>query len=60
MCRPSTCGVCSKKTWFGCGLHIPRVMDEIPKDEWCTCAPKKKVGEVEYPPRVGEAEGASS
>ncbi|KAF8455498.1 hypothetical protein BGX38DRAFT_1128235 [Terfezia claveryi] len=48
MCRPAKCGTCSGKTWFGCGLHVPSVMDPIPKDQWCSCA---KPGESQYPPK---------
>ncbi|KAK9472574.1 uncharacterized protein V1510DRAFT_403192 [Dipodascopsis tothii] len=48
MCKPSSCGTCNKKSWWGCGLHIPSVMDSVPKDEWCTCA--KPTGS-EYPPK---------
>jgi len=39
-----------KKTWWGCGSHVPMVMDPIPKDEWCECAPKTEKGGNEYPP----------
>ncbi|RPB09413.1 hypothetical protein P167DRAFT_492682, partial [Morchella conica CCBAS932] len=36
-----------KKSWFGCGSHIPSVMDPVPKEEWCTC---EKPADSEYPP----------
>jgi len=26
-------------------------MDNIPKDQWCTCDPKTQVGDKEYPPQ---------
>ncbi|KAI9673865.1 MAG: hypothetical protein M1817_002071 [Caeruleum heppii] len=45
-----------KSTWWGCGSHIPNVLDPLPKDSWCTCEPRRKVdgGEAdEYPP-MGE------
>ncbi|KAK9381974.1 uncharacterized protein V2V93DRAFT_366094 [Kockiozyma suomiensis] len=48
MCRPSTCNVCSGKTWYGCGLHIPSVLDSVPKSEWCTCP---KTENSTYPPK---------
>ncbi|EER23978.1 hypothetical protein CPC735_053480 [Coccidioides posadasii C735 delta SOWgp] len=54
MCMQATCSVCEKKTWRGCGQHVPSVMDHIPKDQWCTCTPKTKIGETEFPPKVGE------
>lgn len=36
------------KTWFGCGLHIPAVMDNVSKDQWCTCPKPEGSG---YPPK---------
>jgi len=27
MCRPTTCEVCGKTTWKGCG--------QVPPDQWC-------------------------
>ncbi|KAI9789575.1 MAG: hypothetical protein M1816_005982 [Peltula sp. TS41687] len=42
-----------RTTWWGCGKHVPSVMDDIAKDEWCTCEPRvaKDGGrEKEYPP----------
>lgn len=53
MCRPIDCSTCDKQTWIGCGLHIPRAMSAIPKENWCTCLHKN--GETsEFPPKVGE------
>ena len=34
-------------TWWGCGAHIPSVMDAVPAEQWCSCA--KPPGSV-YPP----------
>jgi hypothetical protein len=45
----------AKTSWFGCGLHVPRVMDVIPESEWCQCGPKFTVDEKEYPPKAGTA-----
>ncbi|KAF2218195.1 hypothetical protein BDZ85DRAFT_270810 [Elsinoe ampelina] len=50
MCKPATCGTCNKKSWWGCGSHIPMVMDSIPKEEWCGCDPKVEKEGTEYPP----------
>ncbi|KAF3353238.1 hypothetical protein HYQ45_002897 [Verticillium longisporum] len=50
MCMGATCGTCSKRTWRGCGKHISSAMDGISEDEWCTCTPRVKVGEKDYPP----------
>jgi len=37
-----------KKTWWGCGNHVPMVMDKIPESEWCDCEEGKveKEGKV--------------
>ncbi|CAD0040706.1 unnamed protein product, partial [Aureobasidium pullulans] len=40
----------AKRTWFGCGAHVPSVMDSIPKNEWCDCDPKTEKNGTEYPP----------
>lgn len=40
------------ESWVGCGNHIPRVMDKIPHDQWCTCNPKVEEDGKEYPPMV--------
>ena len=29
-----------KVTWFGSGKHIPEVMNDYPREEWCTCLPR--------------------
>lgn len=48
-----------KKSWVGCGRHIPSVMDQVPVEEWCDCAPKVTFGGdegeegKEYPPGEG-------
>ncbi|KAF2402352.1 hypothetical protein EJ06DRAFT_580619 [Trichodelitschia bisporula] len=51
MCRKSTCETCQKKTWFGCGMHVPSVMDSIDKAEWCTCEPQVEKEGKQYPPK---------
>ena len=35
MCRPTTCEVCGKTTWKGCGKHIDSVKEKVPADQWC-------------------------
>ena len=35
MCRPTTCEVCGKTTWKGCGKHIDSVRAQVPPDQWC-------------------------
>ncbi|KAK4189063.1 hypothetical protein QBC35DRAFT_381259 [Podospora australis] len=50
MCHKTSCSSCHKSTWMGCGNHIPRVMDSIPKENWCTCEPKVEKEGHQYPP----------
>ncbi len=35
MCRPTTCKVCQKTTWTGCGQHIDSVRKSVPAGQWC-------------------------
>lgn len=35
MCRPTTCKVCGKTTWAGCGQHINQVKSQVPPQNWC-------------------------
>jgi len=53
--KSSTNPIAAKASWFGCGLHISRVMDVIPEAEWCQCAPKVTVDDKQYPPKAGTA-----
>ncbi|KAI5846803.1 hypothetical protein BZA05DRAFT_341459 [Tricharina praecox] len=48
MCKKATCSACSGVTWFGCGMHIPMVMNGVPEDKWCTCP---KPADSPYPPK---------
>ncbi|OTB03098.1 hypothetical protein M426DRAFT_12920 [Hypoxylon sp. CI-4A] len=52
MCMKAKCSACGQTSWFGCGSHIPSVLDQIPQQEWCTCAPKVEVNGKEYPPKA--------
>lgn len=44
--------ISGKTSWFGCGMHVPAVMDTIPAEEWCTCEPKVAKGGKDYPPKA--------
>lgn len=35
MCRPTTCKVCGKTTWAGCGEHVAQVKAAVPAADWC-------------------------
>lgn len=35
MCKPTTCTVCGKTTWTGCGMHIGQVRAMVAADQWC-------------------------
>lgn len=45
-----------KVSWWGCGQHVPKVMDGVPIDEWCGCEPAWERDGKRYPPM---SEGAS-
>jgi hypothetical protein len=49
-----------KATWWGCGNHISSVMDSIPEEERCTCAPKVEFQGKEYPPKQGTGQPAGA
>ncbi|KAI9823389.1 MAG: hypothetical protein M1826_007745 [Phylliscum demangeonii] len=60
MCHPATCASCQKRTWWGCGRHIPSVLDAVPAEQWCGCEPGVERAGTRYPPagslRAGEKE----
>jgi len=35
MCHASTCRVCGKTTWKGCGQHVDAVKASVPAGQWC-------------------------
>ncbi len=35
MCSPTTCRVCGKTTWAGCGQHVAQVKAMVPAAQWC-------------------------
>jgi hypothetical protein len=35
MCHATTCRVCGKTTWQGCGEHVDEVRAGVPVDQWC-------------------------
>ncbi|KAF4978292.1 hypothetical protein FZEAL_5303 [Fusarium zealandicum] len=39
-----------KTSWWGCGSHIPGVLDSVPAGDRCECEPKVEVGGTSYPP----------
>lgn len=41
-----------KSTWWGCGNHVPSVMDSVDKSAWCTCEPRVERDGTEYPPKA--------
>ncbi|WPJ59003.1 hypothetical protein SMAC4_13122 [Sordaria macrospora] len=51
MCHKAACPVCHGVTWIGCGNHVPKVMDGVPKEEWCKCEPKIEKDGHQYPPK---------
>ncbi|KAF2088611.1 hypothetical protein K490DRAFT_39775 [Saccharata proteae CBS 121410] len=51
MCKKATCDTCNKSTWWGCGNHIPSVMDPIPAPDRCGCEPRVERDGKSYPPK---------
>ncbi|KAL8490236.1 hypothetical protein ACS0TY_025464 [Phlomoides rotata] len=37
MCFEAQCSSCGKKTWQGCGRHVPAVYNRIPNGQHCHC-----------------------
>jgi len=37
MCKKTTCAVCQKATWAGCGQHIEEALAGVPTSERCQC-----------------------
>lgn len=35
MCSATTCRVCGKTTWAGCGQHVDAVKRSVPASNWC-------------------------
>ncbi|SDR96335.1 hypothetical protein [Agrococcus carbonis] len=35
MCRATTCRVCGKTTWAGCGQHVQEVRRTVAASQWC-------------------------
>jgi hypothetical protein len=58
--RPRDWGVIDLKpdkiTWWGCGNHIPSVMDSVPQTERCTCEPQVDKEGKKYPPKAAKAD----
>jgi hypothetical protein len=42
-----------KATWWGCGNHVPSIMDQVPENDRCQCEPKVIKEDKRYPP-MGE------
>lgn len=42
MCHQTTCKLCKKATWAGCGQHKDDVMRGVPKNQRCVCTPEQK------------------
>ncbi|CAO3674312.1 unnamed protein product [Umbelopsis ramanniana] len=54
MCKKATCDTCGKRSWWGCGYHIPSVMDSVPEEERCKCEPAVQVEGKDYPPKASK------
>jgi len=38
-------------TWYGCGQHVPSVLDSVPETARCICQPKVERDGKQYPPQ---------
>lgn len=45
-----------KRSWWGCGNHIPSIMDTVPEPDRCNCEPKVEVDGSKYPPKAAKAD----
>lgn len=45
-----------KRSWWGCGKHVPKTMDEVPEDQRCDCEPKVEREGKSYPPMAAESD----
>ncbi|EPE04884.1 hypothetical protein F503_00038 [Ophiostoma piceae UAMH 11346] len=50
MCFGATCSTCSKKSWRGCGRHIPQALAGVSDADLCSCEPRVTVDGKDYPP----------
>lgn len=42
MCHQTTCKLCKKATWAGCGQHKNEVLRGVPKNQRCACTAAQK------------------
>jgi hypothetical protein len=42
MCHQTTCRICKKATWAGCGQHREQVLRGVPKSQRCSCTAAEK------------------
>jgi len=56
MCKKATCDTCKKATWWGCGKHVPSVLDGVPDAERCVCEPRVEREGKMYPPMGARAD----
>lgn len=45
-----------KVSWWGCGKHVPMVMDNVPEAERCSCKPQVEREGKMYPPMAEKAD----
>ncbi|CAH2446502.1 Hypothetical protein PP7435_CHR1-2225 [Komagataella phaffii CBS 7435] len=53
MCQTAICPLCNRKSWTGCGQHIPSAMSNTRQELWCTCTHILDTNYPQYPPRAG-------
>jgi len=45
-----------KRSWWGCGKHVPSIMDSVPDGQRCVCQPRISRNKQEYPPMAKQAD----
>ncbi|PIN08363.1 hypothetical protein CDL12_19064 [Handroanthus impetiginosus] len=62
MCYEVKCQNCGKRSWGGCGSHVPAVYKRIPIGQHCQCKawPGVKSGEISAANGGGDSKASSS
>ncbi|VBB17685.1 hypothetical protein YASMINEVIRUS_148 [Yasminevirus sp. GU-2018] len=56
MCRRTTCSICKKATWSGCGSHVAQVMRGVKEEDRCKCRDKKSTPSVQPSQQVQQTQ----
>lgn len=48
--------ILGKRSWWGCGNHVPSVMDSVSESDRCDCEPQVEKEGKKYPPKADKAD----